>query len=187
MFAKSSLQSCVYDMIDVFCFPDQVVQEIYKKYSIEKCFLYQNLTDTDSTSLFFIFICNLNCSVNEKDSRKILFEVMIASKIFKRLELSDDFWNKFSVQNKEIKKQVGLYEIGSIDNANIIIIAVNPKEYFEKCRDKTINKKHKGLKRDSKTQKPKPKKKKRKCFQIIKSNMQMTCVNKIKFARLNNK
>ena len=40
MFAKTSLQSFVYDMIDVFCFPDQVVQEIYKKYSIEKCFLY---------------------------------------------------------------------------------------------------------------------------------------------------
>ena len=40
MFAKTSLQSFVYDMIDVFCFPDQVVQEIYKKYSIKKCFLY---------------------------------------------------------------------------------------------------------------------------------------------------
>ena len=70
MFTKTPLESFVYDMIDGFCFPDQVVQEIYKKYSIEKCFLYQNLTDTDSTSLFFIFICNLNSSVNEKDSRK---------------------------------------------------------------------------------------------------------------------
>ena len=66
MFGKTSLQSFVYDMIDVFCFPEQVVQEIYKKCSIEKCFLYQNLTDADSTSLFFIFICNLNCSANEK-------------------------------------------------------------------------------------------------------------------------
>ena len=91
MLAKTSSQSFVYDMIDVFCFPDQVAQEIYKKYSIEKCFLHQNLTDTDSNLLFFIFICNLNCSVNEKDSRKILFEVMIASRIFKRLDLSDDF------------------------------------------------------------------------------------------------
>ena len=104
MFAKTSLQSFVYDMIDVFCFLDQVVQEIYKNYSIEKKFLYQNLTSTNSTSLFSIFICNLNCSVNEKDGRKVLFEVMIASKIFKRLHLSDDFWSKFNVQNKEIKK-----------------------------------------------------------------------------------
>ena len=44
---------------------------------------------------------------------------------------------------KEIKKQVGLYKIQSIDNANIITIAVNPKEYFEKYRDKTVNKKQK--------------------------------------------
>ena len=73
MFAKTSLQSFVYDMIDVFCFPDQVVQEIYKNYCIKKNFLYQNLTSTNSTSLFSIFICNLNCSVNEKDGRKILF------------------------------------------------------------------------------------------------------------------
>ena len=33
MFAKTSLESFVYDMIDVFCFPDPVVQEIYKKIS----------------------------------------------------------------------------------------------------------------------------------------------------------
>ena len=149
MFAKASLQSFVYDMIYVFCFLDQVVQEIYKNYSIEKNFLYQNLTSTNSTSLFSIFICNLNCSVNEKDGRKVLFEVMIASKIFKRLHLSDDFWSKFNVQNKEIKKQVGLYQTESIDSTNIISIAVNPKEYFEKYRDKTVYKKHKGLKRDT--------------------------------------
>ena len=111
--------------------------------------MYQNLTDTDSTSLFFIFICNLDCSVNEKDSRKILFEVMIASKIFQRLDLSDDFWDKFNVQNKDIKKQVILYEIENIDTANLITIAVNPKEYFEKYRDKTVNKKHKGLKKNT--------------------------------------
>ena len=33
MFAKTSFQSFIYDMIDIFCFPDQVVQEIYKKKS----------------------------------------------------------------------------------------------------------------------------------------------------------
>ena len=98
--------------------------------------MYQNLIRTDSTSLFFIFSCNLSCSINEKDSRKIFFEVMIGLKIFKRLDLSDDFLSEFIVQNKEIKKQVGLYEIQSIDNTNIITIAVNPKEYFEKYRVK---------------------------------------------------
>ena len=76
MFATTSLQSFVYDMIDVFCFPDHAVQEIYKKYQIEKCYIYQNLTDTDSTSLFSIFICDIGCVESEKESRKILFEVM---------------------------------------------------------------------------------------------------------------
>ena len=109
MFSKTFLQSFLYNTSDVFCCPDQLVPKIYKKYSIEKCSLYQNLADTNSTSLFSIFICNLNCSVNEKDSRIIRFEVVIASKIFKRVDLSDDFWNKFNVQNKEIEIQVGLY------------------------------------------------------------------------------
>ena len=63
MFAKLSLKAFVYDMIDVFCFSNEEIQQIYDYYQIEKCFLYQNLTDTDSTSLFFNFICSLDCSV----------------------------------------------------------------------------------------------------------------------------
>ena len=54
MFAKLSIKSFVYDLIDVFCFPNDEVREIYNKYQIEKCYLYQNLTDTDSTSLLFV-------------------------------------------------------------------------------------------------------------------------------------
>ena len=54
--------------------------------------LHQNLTDTDSTSVFFLFICELGCAVNKRKSRQIIFEVMIKSKIFSRLDLSDDFW-----------------------------------------------------------------------------------------------
>ena len=44
-------------------FPDQKVQEIYQRYQVEKCYVYQNLTDTDSTSMFFVFICK-NCMSN---------------------------------------------------------------------------------------------------------------------------
>ena len=89
--------------------------------------MYQNLTDTDSTSLFFVFVCNVGCRLSEKHRRKTLFEVMIASKILKRLDLSDDFWQQFNVQNKAVKKQVGLYEIESIDNPNVITISVTRK------------------------------------------------------------
>ena len=36
MFAKLSLKSFLYDLIETFCFPSQLVLEIYKKYKIEK-------------------------------------------------------------------------------------------------------------------------------------------------------
>ena len=103
----------------------------------------------DSTSLTFIFICNHESTICEKDSRRIIFEVMIASKILNRLDLSDDFWAQFDVQTKILSKLVSLYKIQSIDNRNILNISINPKVYFKKYRDKIINKKHKGLKRDT--------------------------------------
>ena len=54
--------------------------------------------------------------------------------MLERLDLPDDFWERFAVQNKSLKKQVGLYEIENIDNANVLAIAINPKEYFEKYK-----------------------------------------------------
>ena len=51
MFSKISLKSFVYDIIDVFCFPDNAVSEIYEKNEIVKVFIYLILTDTDSCSL----------------------------------------------------------------------------------------------------------------------------------------
>ena len=60
IFSKTSIQSFVYDLNDVFMFPDDDVKQIYEKYKIQKCFLYQNLIDTNSTSIFYVFICNLS-------------------------------------------------------------------------------------------------------------------------------
>ena len=108
MFAKLSIKSFVYDMIDVFCFPNEAIKEIYHQYQIQKCFLYQNLTDTDSTSLFFVFICNLESTISESKARKIIFECMIKSKIFGRLDISHDFWKEYNVQDKSKKKRNGL-------------------------------------------------------------------------------
>lgn len=85
-------------------FPDNDIKQIYKKYEIQKCFLFQNLTDTNSTSLFFIFICKLSSSVDEKNARNIIFEAWTMSKVLNRLDLSDDFWEHFNVQNKSLKK-----------------------------------------------------------------------------------
>ena len=149
MFAKLSLKSFVYDMINVFCFPVATIQEIYSRYQIQKCFLYQNLTDTNSTSLFFNFICNVDCSVAESKAREIIFECMKKSKTAKRLDVSDEFWMQIEMYEKSTKKVMGLYEIENIDNQNICTIAINPKEYFEKFKNRKINKKHKGVRRDA--------------------------------------
>ena len=85
MFAKLSLKAFVYDMIDVFCFPNEEIQQIYDYYQIEKCFLYQNLTDTDSTSLFFNFICGLDCSVPESEAKNNNFQVFEKIKNLKQI------------------------------------------------------------------------------------------------------
>ena len=107
MLAKLSLKSFVYDMIDVFCFPNEEIQRIYDYYQIEKCFLYQNLTDTDSTSLLFTFICKFESSVPESQTRDIIFKYLKKSKILERLDLSDDFWKKYDIYNHYSEKTNG--------------------------------------------------------------------------------
>ena len=206
MFAKLSIKSFVYDMIDVFCFPNDEIKEICNRYQIEKCLLYQNLTDTDSTSLFFLFICSFDSELPESEARKVIFECMINSKILERLDLSDDFWKNFKVQNKKTKKEMGLYEIESINNENICTIAVNPKEYFETFKNRKINKKHKGVRRDTpgmdferyasrirdlrldldqdNVQQDKIVQKR---LQVKNTEMIMTSSNKVRFAQLNDK
>ena len=91
----------------------------------------------------------MSSSVDERKAKEIIFKVVINSKIFERLDLSDDFWSQFNVQNKTLKKQIGLFEIENIDNPNIITITLNPKEYYEKFNDHSDNKKHKGLKKST--------------------------------------
>ena len=149
MFSKISLKTFVYDLIDVFMFPNNDTKRIHEQCKVRKCYLYQNLTDTDSTSVFFVFMCELGCAVGKRKSRQIISEAMIKSKMLNRLDLSDDFWDQFGVQNGKLKKQVGLFEIENMNNANIIAIALNPKEYYEKFEDHSDNKKHKWLKKST--------------------------------------
>ena len=56
MFAKLSLRSFIYEMLETFSFPDKKVQEIFQKYGIEKVHIYHVVTDTDSTCLKFLFV-----------------------------------------------------------------------------------------------------------------------------------
>ena len=207
MFAKVSIKSFFYDIIDVFMFPDETTKSIFNKYKIEKCYVYQCLTDTDNTSINFIFICDFECIVDELTARKIIFEVMTTSKILKRLDLSDDFWAQFNVQDKKLKKQVGLFEAENVNKANVVTIAINPKEYLEEFEDLSINKKHKCIKKGTPGMdfnaycsklasiteyfdshiKPNRTKIKQKRFQVINDAMQMNTVDKIQFGQLNDK
>ena len=56
MFCKTSNRSSVYYLIDVFMYPNDEISKIYDKYEIQGCFLYQNLTDTDSMSIFCFYL-----------------------------------------------------------------------------------------------------------------------------------
>ena len=108
------------------------------------------------------------------------------------------------MHNENVKKQMGLYEIENINNANICTIAVNPKKYFEKFKNRSINKSHKGIRRDipgmnfeSYAERIKVfretdsecanKKVIQKRLQTKSTEMKMTCVSKVKFVNLNDK
>ena len=122
MFSQVSVKSFVYDLIDVFIFPNAEIQKIYDKYQINQCYLDQNLTDSHSTSMLFVFLCNLQSNIREYKARIVIFEVMLKSKLFDRFDLSAEYFEQFNCRNKDLRKQVGLFEIENIDRPNIITI-----------------------------------------------------------------
>ena len=93
----------------------------------------------------------------------------------------------------------------SLDKPNVCTMVVNPKEYFRKFKNNTINKKHKGVRRGTPgmdfesyadritplrsldCQKDEREKIIQKRLQVKNTNMIMTNVNKVKFACLNDK
>ena len=57
MFSKVSIKSFIYDLIDVFMFPNEEIKKIYLEFKVDRCYLNQNLTDTYSISFFlFLFV-----------------------------------------------------------------------------------------------------------------------------------
>ena len=90
-------------------FPNEEIKQIYQKYNISKCLVEQNLSNTNSTSIFFVFICDLKCDVRKDDARDIIFEVMLKSKIFDRLDLSHEYYEKFNCRNKGLKKKSRIF------------------------------------------------------------------------------
>ena len=71
MFAKLSLKSFNYELVETFCFLKENVKK-YDKYNIEKVNIYHILTDTDSTSLKFVFVSDPNNDIPESKYRHII-------------------------------------------------------------------------------------------------------------------
>ena len=207
MLAKILLKSFACDMIDVFCFATEEVKMIYGRYDIIKCHLYLNLTHRDSCSCFFNFTFKKECNIKESELRNLIFQNLKQWKIAERLDVSDPFWSQLEMRDENVKKKKkkkGTYEIENISNASIFTIAVNPKEYFEKFKNITLNKKHKGVRRDTKginfksyaerietlKESDVERNKKQivqKRLQVTNTEIKMTSVNKVKFASLNDK
>ena len=98
IFVKTSLQSFIYDVVDDFCFSTQEVKEIYQQSRIIKCFIHLILTDTDSCSLQFIFVCDSRSNISEKESGDLIFKIALQSKLKERLDTSDNIYDQFSCQ-----------------------------------------------------------------------------------------
>ena len=79
----------------------------------------------------------------------MIFEVIVASKIYKIFDTSHEFWSAFEARNYIRKKKLDYYEIEHINDPCILTLAVNPKEYLEIFESKYLNKNHKGIKKGS--------------------------------------
>ena len=151
MFAKLSLKSFIYSLVELLHFPEEnpVVASIYEKYEIEQILCYQVWTDTDSTLIQFIIVSDPTSSFPECDVGDILFEIFSKTEIRESFDKSDKFWRQFNVYCPQDQKVLGLYEVEHIDDPCYVTLAVNPKEYFEYFESDNCNKKHKGIKKGS--------------------------------------
>ena len=145
MFAKLSLKSFIYQLAELFTFPDEIVQAIYDKYQIERVYVYHVLTDTDSTTVRFVVISSLESTFTEPQVRNIIFEVFSQTSIVDRFNKSDEFWKQFNVHNANNQKVSGLFEVESINDPCLVTLAVNPRVFW--IFSKSTNKKHKGIKK----------------------------------------
>ena len=99
IFAKLSLKSFIYSIVELLSFPDlnPIVNNTYRKYDIERIICHHVLTNTDSTSLQFVIISDPSTIYPECDVKDILFEIFTKTDIRNRFDKSHDFWKRFDV------------------------------------------------------------------------------------------
>ena len=91
MSAKLSLLSFIYELCETFMFPIKKSRAIYDMYCIDYVYIYQILTDTESTSLQFVIFSKDNSIVPENFFRDIIFLAIVSSKILDRFDVSHEF------------------------------------------------------------------------------------------------
>ena len=99
MFAKISLKSFIYSLVELLYFPDEnsIVLSIYNKYNIEKIHCYHILTDTDSKAIQFVIISNIESTYPEKKVHENFYEIFSCTEIVNRFDTSDEYWKRFNV------------------------------------------------------------------------------------------
>ena len=107
-FTKLSLKHFINKPIETMCFQDETVSDIYKEYNIEKVEMFHISTDTDSTSLKFIFICNPNSDISDNKYRDVFFDLIVASKIYQIFDSSHEFWSIFGARKSQKKKKLAI-------------------------------------------------------------------------------
>ena len=113
MFAKLSLKTFIYSLVETLYFPNSIVKEIYKKYQIERVLCYHVLRDTGSTSLQFIIISDPGNDYEESKIRDMILEVIVKTDIYRRFDTSYPFWDNFNARkSKKQKKKTRLVRSG---------------------------------------------------------------------------
>ena len=138
MFAKVSLESFVYDLTEIFFFPNEWTKEIYNYYMIDRIFPYSIITDADSICIFFIFIRKL-----ESCAPDLVFKMMFCTDSIPHI----NFGRNVEAEINIWKKTLGYFCIETIDNPWGVAVALNPNEYFEEFERQSVNKKHEGLRK----------------------------------------
>lgn len=108
MFAKLSLKSFIYLLTEILSFPDEDVKKIYDKYMIEQTICYHIVTDKDSISLQFEIISDPSSNIPETRVRDVIFEVIVRTKIYNRIDTSQSFWDNFDARKPKRPIKLGL-------------------------------------------------------------------------------
>ena len=145
--------------------------------------MYLNLTDTGSCSSFFNFICKKECTIKESESRNLIFEILKQSEIAYKIRKIRYFWSIL---------------------VSIWVARLWLTQYFEKFENRTLNKKHQGVRRDTKRmnfesyaegietlREPGNERNKKqilqKRLQVTNTKMKITSINTVQFTSLNDK